>query len=73
MLGGGGTLAFKDKLVPNLPYSVTKSFAPIVHVVDTPLLWLCQLLPCKVSQGLDCNGQQKAEWVVLWNLVQQVN
>jgi tripartite-type tricarboxylate transporter receptor subunit TctC len=38
MLGGGGTLAFKDKLVANLPYSVTKSFAPIVHVVDTPLL-----------------------------------
>ncbi|UUZ77926.1 tripartite tricarboxylate transporter substrate binding protein [Polaromonas sp. P1(28)-13] len=53
MLGGGGTLAFKDKLVARLPYSVTKSFAPIVHVVDTPLLLVVpSTLPAKSIKEL---------------------
>jgi tripartite-type tricarboxylate transporter receptor subunit TctC len=38
MLGGGGTLAYKDKLQANLPYSISKSFAPVIFAVDTPLL-----------------------------------
>lgn len=53
MLGGGGTLAYKDKLQANLPYSIEKSFAPIVYAVDTPLLLVVESsLPAKSVKEL---------------------
>lgn len=61
MLGGGGTLAFKDKLVASLPYSVTKSFAPIVHVVDTPLLLVVpSISPAKSVKDLIAMANSKS-------------
>lgn len=38
MVAGGGTLAIRHKLELKLPYDAGRDFAPIIHVVNLPLL-----------------------------------
>jgi tripartite-type tricarboxylate transporter receptor subunit TctC len=48
MLAGAGSLAIRHKLEMKLPYDAERDFAPVVHVVNLPLLLLTPVsLPVK--------------------------
>ena len=53
MVAGGGTLAIRHKLEMKLPFNAERDFAPIIHVVNLPLLLLTPTaLPARSVQAL---------------------
>ena len=53
MLAGAGSLAIRHKLDMKLPYDAERDFAPIVHVVNLPLLLVAPVsLPVKSMKDL---------------------
>ena len=53
MLAGAGSLAIRQKLEMKLPYNAARDFAPVIHVVNLPLLLVAPVsLPVKSMREL---------------------
>ncbi len=60
MVAGGGTLAIRHKLELKLPYDAARDFAPIIHVVNLPLLLVVPVaLPVRSLRELFSLARQR--------------
>ena len=60
MVAGGGTLAIRHKLELKLPYNAERDFAPIIHVVNLPLLLVVPVaLPVRSMKDLFALARQR--------------
>jgi len=60
MVAGGGTLAIRQKLELKLPYDAERDFAPIIHVVNLPLLLVVPVaLPVRTMKDLFTLARQR--------------